>query len=473
MSETNTNEEEIFTQKLTGRQRLFLRSPAYSVAMVARIQGNISLEALKQAIHCVQRRHMMLQVRVVTSENGDPLFTADEFAAIPVRQMTRASSTHWQQVCLNEYQVPFEMDKGPLIRFILLYSPDVSDLVVFCQHSICDGMSLAYLLYDMLEHLKDPDRRVEPLPAPLVLEEIIPSKFLQSRTIRLLGKVLFSHYNRKWTRAGINFDSEDAKDLFSAYWKHHELRMSSCAIEGEKLSRLISSSRREGVSVNTALTTAFQAAVFELKRTENEKFLPNANIAIDLRRELPSPARRGFGLYASGADCKLQYDSGRTFWENATRFHRQIQRKIKLENNYRRIALLNHLNPGMMESLPFIRYSKYVPPEATRFEKLTRFNDVAPSLVPRPFRRLTRLSTSLIMTNMGRLPFAAEYGQLCVKELFFVPPSAASTEIVVGVVTVWDKLNISICYMENVIGSSTVEKIKHQAMRYLDTATAA
>ena len=82
MSETGINTKTVFTQKLTGRQRLFLRSPAYSVAMVAGIQGDISLEALKQAIHRVQRKHMMLQVRVVTEENGDPLFTADEFAAI-------------------------------------------------------------------------------------------------------------------------------------------------------------------------------------------------------------------------------------------------------------------------------------------------------------------------------------------------------------------------------------------------------
>ena len=473
MNETSINAKTVFTQKLTGRQRLFLRSPAYSVAMVARIQGNISLEALKQAIHRVQRRHMMLQVRVVTDKNGDPWFTADEFAAIPVRQMTRASADHWQQVCLNEYQVPFEMDKRPLIRFILLYSPDVSDLLVFCQHSICDGMSLAYLLHDILEHLNDPDRRVESLPPPLVLEESIPSKFLQSRTTRLLGKLLFSRHNRKWTRAGITFDSEDAKDLFSAYWNHHELRMSSCTVEGEKLSRLISSSRGEGISVNTALTTAFQAALFEIKRTENARFLPNVNIAIDLRRELSSSAKRGFGLYATGADCKLQYDPGRSFWENATRFHRLIQRKIELDKNYRRLALLKHLDPRMMEALPFVRYSKYVPPEAARFDKLARFDEMAASLVPRAFRRLTRLSTSLMVTNLGRLPFAAEYGQLRVKELFCVPPSAASTEIVVGVVTVSDKLNISICYLENVIGSSTVEKIKHQAMGYLDTATAA
>lgn len=460
----------VFTQQLTGRQRLFLRSPASSVTMVARIQGNISLEALKRAVHRVQRRHMLLQVRVVSDEHGEPWFTADEIAAIPVRQLTRACADHWQQVCLDEHQVPFEMDKRPLVRFILLYSADESDLLVFCQHSICDGMSLAYLLQDILEQLNDPDRRVESLPPPLFLEESIPAKFLQSRTTRLLGKLLFSRHNRRWTRAGITFDAEDARDLFSAYWNHHELRMSSCAMDGEKLSRLLSYSRGEGISVNTVLTTAFQAALFEIKRTENARFLPYVNIAINLREELSSSAKRGFGLYATGADCKLQYDPGRSFRDNATRFHRLIRKRIELDKNYRRLALLNHLDPRMMEALPFVHYSKYVPPEARRFDKLARFNEMAASLVPRAFRRLTRLSKSMIMTNLGRLPFAAGDGQLRVQELFFVPPFAASTEIVVGVVTVSDKLNISICHLENVIGTPTVAKIKNQAMEYIDAA---
>lgn len=467
------NAKKVFTQKLTGRQRLFLRSPASSVTMVARIQGNISYEGLKQAINHMQQRHMMLQVRVIADENEDPWFTSDEVGAISIKQINRASADHWQQIYVNELQIPFEIDKRPLIRFILLYSPDVSDLLIFCQHSICDGLSLAYLTHDLLDYLNNQSRTVESLPPPPVLEESIPSKFLHSRKIKFLGKLLFSRYNKKWTRAGITFDSEDSKNLFSAYWDHYKLQMSSCAVEGEKLSQLISSCREKSITVNTILITAFHAALFDNKRDENTRFFPNVNIAMDLRKDLSRSAKGSFGLFATGTDCKLQYDPKKSFWENATHFHRRIQKEIELTKNYRKLALLNNLEPKIMEALPFICYSKHVKPEATRFDKLSHFNEIATGLTPKFFQNLTRLSTGLIITNLGRFPFPEEYGELHLKDLFFVPTSSIFIEIVLGVVTISDKLNISICYLENVIDPSAVEKIKHQAMEYLNTAITA
>ena len=466
----NPDPEEVFTQKLTGRQRVHLRSPASFVVMVARIQGDVSHEALKQAVHHMQQRHAMLGVRVVADENGDPWFTSDDVEEIPIAQAPRSSETHWRRVCMDEFRIPFEIDRRPLIRFILLHSPDESDVVMLCQHSICDGLSLAYLTHDILEYLGDPGQEVETLPPPPVLEESIPSRFRQNRLIGLLGKAIFSRYNRRWARAGVTFDNEDAQNLHSAFWNHHKLRVRTCAIEGTALSMLVAACRDKGVTVNAILITAFHAALFENRLAANAEFFEKVNVAMSLRRDLSPSAEGSFGLFASGADCELRYDPEESLWENAARFQPLIQRETDLKKSYRKIALLSHMQPGLFEALPFASYSKHVPPEATRYGKLSRFNEVAADLAPKSFQNLAQLSMGLLMTNLGRIPLPTEYGSLRLKELFFVPPSSVFVEIVLGVVTISDKLNISICYLEDVTDTRAVEEVERLAMEYLHAA---
>ena len=80
--------------------------------------------------------------------------------------MPRTSGDQWIEVYHQACRVPFEFDKRPAIRFILVQSAAESELLIFCHHIICDGLSLAYLARDLMVHLGDPTRDVEVLPDP-------------------------------------------------------------------------------------------------------------------------------------------------------------------------------------------------------------------------------------------------------------------------------------------------------------------
>ena len=69
---------------------------------------------------------------------------------VPLRAVERTSADQWRSVIAEEHAVAFDFEAGPLFRFILLAGDGASDLVVYGQHTVCDGLSLASLLRQVL-----------------------------------------------------------------------------------------------------------------------------------------------------------------------------------------------------------------------------------------------------------------------------------------------------------------------------------
>jgi hypothetical protein len=168
MPEKQNNED--FEREMTPVERFFTHSPFSIVTMVARIKGNVSEEMLQNAVAKVQQRHALLRARIKDDDDHAHWLTFEGVGEIPVRIVPRESDDHWIKIHQEASKVPFEFGGRPAIRFILVYSPTKSDLIILCHHSICDGMSLAYLARDLMVHLGDPTREVEVLPAPPVID---------------------------------------------------------------------------------------------------------------------------------------------------------------------------------------------------------------------------------------------------------------------------------------------------------------
>jgi len=188
-------ELEHYQRKITPIERLFTRSPFSIVTVVARIKGFVSGEMLSNAVFKVQRRHPNLRVRIVDDEDHVPWFTSQGVGAIPVQIVPRVSDDQWIAVHQMACQVPFDFDTKPAIRFILVHSPNISELVILCHHILCDGLSLAYLARDLLVHLGDPDREVEVLPDPLPIDlDNIPERVTLNPVVRFF----INRLNRGW-----------------------------------------------------------------------------------------------------------------------------------------------------------------------------------------------------------------------------------------------------------------------------------
>jgi len=192
-----------YERKVTSIERFFTRSPYSIVTMVARIKGSISESILRNAVSKVQGRHPNLRVRIIEDEDRNPWLTSEEVKEIPVEVIPRESDDQWIKVVQESCQIPFEFDEQPAIRFILVQSPATSELIILCHHIICDGLSLAYLTRDLLEHLGDPTREVEVLPDPIPIEiDNIPDDV----SVNAMVKYFINRMNKKWKEEEILFD---------------------------------------------------------------------------------------------------------------------------------------------------------------------------------------------------------------------------------------------------------------------------
>jgi len=255
MSENDSVKE--YERKITPIERLFTRSPCSIVTMVARIKGDVSESMLRDAVSKVRQRHPNLRVRIIEDADGEPWFTSEGAREISVEVVSRESDTHWIRVVQESFQIPFEFDAQPAIRFILLQSPTTSELVILCHHIICDGLSLAYLARDLMAHLGDPTREVEVLPDPVPMDR---ENISEDVSVNAVVRFFINRTNKKWEEDKIVFDQEDYRNLNEAYWMHYRHQLLCVELSEAQTLALVERCRNEEVTVNSALATAFAGA---------------------------------------------------------------------------------------------------------------------------------------------------------------------------------------------------------------------
>jgi hypothetical protein len=462
-----TNEN--FQRRLTPIERFFTRSPFAIVTIVARINGSVSEGMLRNAVTQVQKRHTLLQTRIVDGEDHTQSFTSKGVQEIPVEVVPRHSEGDWIKIHRESLKLPFEFETHPAIRFILVQSPEISDLIILCHHIICDGMSLAYLARDLMVHLGDPARDVDVLPAPPAIDlDNLPSDVSQSGLV----KSLIHRMNQKWADEGVFFDHEDYRILTKTYWDNYNHEIFYIELSEEETTALIARCKSENVTVNSALSTAFVGAQ---SFVEGQKpYHAKIAVGVSLRDRIPNPVGEGMGYYAGAVELKFKYNHKRSFWDNVRKFHNKIQPKFTNKHLFGDILNWLYLDPTIFEAMHFKKLGGLVPSDSTRYEKLSAFSkneDVVLRLLKRD--HIESLETKLwgtAVTNLGRLDFPKTYGALELDRLIMQPGGAiplSNVNLVVGAVTCSGKLSVIVEFAEEATEPSTMEKIKDKALAFL------
>ena len=105
--------------------RLLPLGAIYNLARVARLNGVLDIDALRQALNEVVRRHDVLRSRFAV-ENANPAQTivpelklaleVEDLGALPEERRKHEA----QQRLQDEAQAPFDLEHGPLVRARLL-----------------------------------------------------------------------------------------------------------------------------------------------------------------------------------------------------------------------------------------------------------------------------------------------------------------------------------------------------------------
>ncbi|MCG3210693.1 MAG: hypothetical protein FOGNACKC_04324 [Anaerolineae bacterium] len=346
-----TNYNPQLKRRMTAPERVLLMLPL-NVVMVAKIRGSIDVERLTAILDGLRKRHALLVVRVVIDEKNNAWYVTEGVPEFTVTTIPRQTEEQCLQVAVKEWQISFPIETGPLVRFSLLHSSDRTDLVICAHHAICDGISLTYLIRDILRQLAEPDRAAEILPEPpAITRDTVPSP----PPSNLIAKGVIGVFNKLWARQNISFNSDDLKQLHQVFWEQNRAAgLLAWEISVAETKALVSRCRAENVTINTALWTTFLAAQHDVQG-DAEPYRPSAGLAVSTRDKLNVPVGEAFGFYAASLTTQLRYEPHRTFWDSARIFHEKIKDSLAQTNIFRSLSA-ELLAPTLLDSLYFSKY---------------------------------------------------------------------------------------------------------------------
>lgn len=441
--------ENKFKRKMSGTERRFLRMPSANVVMIAKIKGLISKEQLTDAVVKARQKHFLLGVRVSLDDDSAGWFTQKNVPEIPIEVIPRLTNEDWIQTSTEELKRAFSAETGPLIRFLLLESSEVSELIITAHHSICDGRSLVYLIRDIMVFLSNTEADVETLPIPVAVQDCLPS----SASSSFLYKLIVKRINNKWIRKGISFNENDYKDLHHTFWQKNKVSILTWELTEPQTSALVSRCRQEQVTINSALYTAFIAAQNHIQG-DSQAYLQNIMVPVDFRSRLTQPVGEAFGFYASAVVFKQKYNPKKSFWDMARITDKKIKQCLTNKNIFQG-QRLNLLSSSLIDGLVFAKQGK--------------LNDkMALNLLKK--KGLDKLFAGIIISNLGKLDIPVDYGNLHLEAVWGAAVYSDSAEKILEVVTVGGKMHLTLTFGDTIIPANVVAKVKDTAMKYLAEA---
>lgn len=461
----NAQNNSRYVRKVSNLERVYFWTPYSNVSMIVRIKGNVIEEKLIYALEAVRKMHPLLDAKIVFDDDNNAWFSTDNVPKTNFKTISRVSDTQWFEELQHEIIIPFNLEKGPMIRFILINSEEVSELVIICNHSICDGMALAYLVRDLLSYYITPEKEIKMLSPP-EMTEFLPKKGFSISSIMM--HLFISHANRQWKKKPYNFKYEDSAALQNAYWDKNIFKTVLLELEPHETKELSKRCRKNGVTIGSAVTAAFIAAREEIegpfKKNQKKIWIP-----FDLRRHAPTKIGDVFCLCVGAPSFSYTYNSKKSIWDNVSVLHNEIHKRVeKLDSDA--LEVMN-FDPTLIDALSsFAPFEKVVPEAYTQTENLLQFSNDKNNIAFAVAKKSEHMVPGTIPSNLGRLNIPETYGDLKIDRMVFLPVMSNSVPLTLGGVSIGDKLIFSLIYPEpkdNISKTKNMIQIRNTALNYL------
>ena len=270
-----------------------------NVVLCASLTNSLSVNQLTEALTWVQRCHPLLGVRIVIDEQEQPRFVSEGVPAIPLRVRERQGEEHWCQEVEAELLRPFPWSQGPLLRVVLLRSPDCSEIIVTFDHCIGDGLSGAYLLRDILHEISEPSRQRQFWPELPPLDELIPPV-----ASRLSVNSIASDSDSQMLLESSSELSQNRASLEKELFDHWSIRLLHWCLSPSDTNALVARCRQEQTTVQGALCASFLLTL-AAETSSPDKAVVKYLVPINIRRYTVPPISENFGVYQT--TTRLEY----------------------------------------------------------------------------------------------------------------------------------------------------------------------
>ena len=424
----------------------------FNVVLVGRVRGFVEPSQVKASLAELRLRHPLLAVRVHIEGDGTAFFLTKNVPGVQVNMELRRSRYQWLERLKKEFQTPFPIETGPLVRCTLLFSQEVCEIILCGHHCVCDGMSLGYLLRDLLDQLSESKLEPEkPIIPPLIDRKTVPTP----PSTNWFESVILHIINKRWTKKGIRFNESDMYRMHQKFWQQNNaMEILAWSMAPETTADLVERCRRENVTVNSAMWAAFLAAQNEIQG-DKKPYRNCSALAVNLREKLNIPAAESFGFYASSLTVILPYSAQRAFWDNARLIHAKIMDALSKTNPFRMLSS-EQIHPTLLDSL---YYQKYGLLSETMPGKLLRKMG------------WDKLTYGYALTNVGRFDIPTTYASLKLEAVYGPLFYSDVEEKMVGIITVGGQLSFLLLSNTSVVDDSSA--LRDSVVKYLEEAIGA
>ncbi len=299
----------------------------YNLVVILRIKGKLTISLLEKAFVKAQKRHPLLKARLERNETKIPYLTTDGVGSMPIRVIKRQDESDAFKEFHKQLITPFNLDSKilPLFRVSLLTGDQSADLVLCCQHVVTDGMSMAFLIRDLIQYLNNPSEKIVVLDTPMKDVDIFTPEVRRSipRTASRTKFMLF--FLRIYHFLIFGLRKRDKKTDS----KHDDIQIYSWTLTEKQTKDFLKKCKDRRISVHSAICTAFLPEISTI------------NNPVDLRKRLNYPIGEAFGLYAGGTLVNAKYRRRKDFWTNTRRYQRKLIRSLRDRNVYRINRIMN------------------------------------------------------------------------------------------------------------------------------------
>lgn len=402
------------------------RAKTWNLVTISRIQGNIQETVLRQSLDIIQYRHPALNSHIINSENSY-YFQSAGTGKLPLRVVNLVEIQEWEDVVNAEINQVIDSSKY-LLRVVfvkILNQQNINYLITTTHHAITDGLSSIQLHAEILTYCQ---KITEDKSIPVVntLENIPPiEKLLPSWT---------NSFKNKLSRIALLLNIALQKYLNPPETLKVEKYVPICQrrceiihrqLNQETTEEFIQQCRQENTTVQSALCAALMLTVSkQLTNTDEDHIKVSCLSYIDLRKRLESTINKeNMTVLATSLMGFYKIKNNISIWELARKIKNDLNKKI---------------NQGEIFNMIFLA------------KDLINFSLLFPNQV----------STTVSVSNVGKVNIPHRYGELELEEISFVGSHALYAGMfIVHAATFQEKMTLNFVFSQPAINRKTMEKI--------------
>lgn len=425
-------------------ERTHLMNPSMNIIIKADIKGEFHEEQFRRAVIELTNTYPILRATVQMDEKGRAFFLPASAEEIQVEIKREVEPI--EPFILTENKKIFHLERESMLRIYVMPIANAFSIIFISHHVLGDGKSILLLLEALCKayvgidipyvgiHLLGNHKNFP--------ENSEPSKIIQS---------YLAYLNKEWRKDGRQFSFQDYEELFQKYHQDVESKVCIRMLNSVETRHVHHRCKSLGVSMNSAVVTAFLMAEKELD-TRHKDRVDKIGIAVDIRNDLDFDASHLIGNYASACSFKCGNIERETFDSLVKKVHKKIKRKI--DNPRARWICLqayDYLEETLLDAVHFSQYTEHMNKVVEKCAKMFGYGAVP---------------MDLGVTNLGKVEME-ELPSIELESLVLIPPPAPCNDITVGVITYRGVMHWGIQYNSFYVREEMMKKIANRAKQIL------